>query len=91
MGKREKLAEIMRRLKDGEYLECNGCFMHFAWDGYAQHHTIRYTHYGGSAIRATIENLKWLLDVIAESVDYVVRTPEEYKAQTGSDFFYWGI
>ena len=79
-----KLKAIMQRLRDGEQLACMGrkgvCYMYYAFG------LIHWCHFGSSAEKATLKNLKWLFDVIFES-DYEVMTPEELKAKTGRDYF----
>ena len=92
MTKKKKLKAILQRLQAGEKLACmtehGVCYMYHTWDGFAQHHIIKYCSFGSSAVQATVENLKWLLDTICKSKDYEVMTPAELKKKTGRDWFY---
>ena len=85
MGRMLKLKAIMQRLRDGERLACIGrkgtCEMYYAFG------LIHWHSFGSSANKATLRNLKWLMDVIFECDDYEVYTPAELKAKTGRDYF----
>ena len=78
MTKREKLKNAYNRIKQGETLICNGCRMWKYFDMYAGHYVIEWSHFGQSANRMNFENFKWIVEVIAESKDYLFETPEEY-------------
>lgn len=86
MAKMLKLKAIMQRLRDGEQLACIGrdgtCEMYYAFG------LIHWHCFGSSANKATLRDLKWLMDVIFKCDDYEVYTPAELKAKTGREYFY---
>ena len=89
----KNLKEIFSRLRNGEYLECNRVFMHMHRSERDGKEYIFWCSGGASAERATLQNLRWLLEhlAIGAACRFRVRTPEEYERETGLKFFYWGL
>ncbi len=79
MEKREKLAVILQRLKNGEKLACNGVCI-TAFNNGSQ---LFWHHFIGNSEPANVRRLKFILDKVATSRDYEVETAEEYEKRTG--------
>ena len=82
MTKREKLREAYQKLKDGWTLRYGSmavCFIGVCkrWNApdYGKEY-IYWEHYGQSANTVSLENFKWILDVIFEVEDYSAYTLE---------------
>ena len=76
--KTKNLKQMYSDLKDGETVKCNGCtiwrsepYTHYG-SGKPQKRPgyLHWQHYGRSANRVSLNDLRWILNVIAESPDF---------------------
>jgi hypothetical protein len=79
MTKKELLKNAYNRIKNGETLVCNGCRIWKYFDSEAKRFVLGWCYYGRSATGMNFKDFKWIVDVIAESKDYLFETPEEYS------------
>ena len=102
MTKREKLRAIFEELKlgtlmcvaqkhtryDGSVFYSQGLSLSCDWCGSWRNSFIHYSHYGFSAVRATLSELAWVLRDC--NLDDVI-SREEFEEKSGEKFFRWGI
>lgn len=67
--KTENLKRMYNDLRLGAIVDCNGCRIYRA-EGSRGYDLFFWRYYGSSANRVSLSNLRWILKVIAESVDY---------------------
>ena len=76
--KTKNLKMMYSDLKDGETVKCNGCtiwrsepYIHYG-SGKPQRRPgyLHWQYYGRSAKRVSLNDLRWILNVIAESPDF---------------------
>lgn len=76
MNKNEQIKQIMADLKNGKIILVkakNGIGKAYIYDKY-----IMWEHFGSSAIKTNLRDLKWLFNVIFESYDYKAINKQDY-------------
>lgn len=74
--KTENLKNAYKAIKNGKIIDCNGCKIWIDWSEHGRHKYIFWLSYGSSAERLGLQNLRWIMKVIAGSEDYSFKVVE---------------
>jgi len=73
MGKTQNLQDAYNTIQSGKIINVNGCRICISESRHICDYGKKYIywrHYGQSAVKLGIDNLRWIMKVIAESKDY---------------------
>lgn len=68
--KTKNLKRMYNDLRLGAIIDCNGCQIYRDYSERDKREYFFWRHYGASANRVTLSDLRWIVKVIAKSKDY---------------------